>query len=135
MAYKKSDIIKYRIEKAKSCYTEIDTCLEKGLFHLAENRIYYSLFYSVNALALLKGFSTSKHKQLQGWFNREFVKTGIFPIEFAQIYAIANERRQKGDYDDFVTFTKEEVENDYQNIKKINEKIWDYINQTLVEEK
>jgi uncharacterized protein (UPF0332 family) len=133
MAYKKSDIIKYRIEKAKSCYLEIDTCLEKNLFHLAENRIYYSLFYSVSALALLKGFSASKHKQLQGWFNREFIKTGIFPIEFAKIYSIAYERRQKGDYDDFVTFTKEEVENDYKNIQQFNEKIWEYIDHNLVE--
>jgi hypothetical protein len=133
MTYKKSDIIKYRIEKAEACYLEIDTCLEKNLFHLAENRIYYSLFYSISALALLKGFSTSKHKQLQGWFNREFIKSGIFPIEFAQIYAIAYERRQKGDYDDFVTFTKEEVENDYQNIKKMNAKIWEYINNNLIE--
>lgn len=132
MAYKKTDIIKYRIEKAEVCYLEIDTCLEKNLFHLAENRIYYSLFYSISALALLKGFSTSKHKQLQGWFNREFIKTGIFPIEFAKFYSIAYERRQKGDYDDFVTFTKEEVENDYKNIKRVNEKIWEYINNNLV---
>jgi uncharacterized protein (UPF0332 family) len=127
MAYEKKDIITYRINKAKSCYIEIDTCLEKNLLHLAENRIYYSLFYSVSALALHKGFSTSKHKQLQGWFNKEFIKTKIFPVEFAKYYAVAFERRQKGDYDDFVTFTKYEVENDYNNVKKINEKIWQYL--------
>ena len=80
MAFNKEDIIKYRIEKARSCYKEVDVCLEKNLLHLAENRIYYSLFYSASALAMLKGFVTSKHKQLQSWFNREFIKTGIFPV-------------------------------------------------------
>jgi hypothetical protein len=44
MAYKKEDIIKYRIERAKSGYSEIDICLDKGLFHLAENRIYILSF-------------------------------------------------------------------------------------------
>jgi len=131
MAYNKKDIIKYRIEKAKSCYNEIEMCLEKKLYHLAENRIYYSLYYSVSALALLYDFSTSKHKQLRGWFNREFVKTKIFPVEFSKIYASSYERRQKGDYDDFVTFTQEEVENDYKNIKKVNKRIWEYIKTNL----
>lgn len=127
MAYSKKDLINYRIEKAKLCYKEIDTCLDNNLLHLAENRIYYSLFYSISALGLLKNFSTSKHKQLQGWFNREFIKTKIFPLEFAKIYAISFERRQKGDYDDFVTFEKDEVINDYNNLKKMNNKVWEYI--------
>jgi uncharacterized protein (UPF0332 family) len=73
---------------------------------------------------LFHGFSTSKHKQLQGWFNREFVKTKIFPTDFSKIYQIAYSRRQKGDYDDFVIFTKEEVEIDYKNVREVNEKIW-----------
>jgi len=132
MAYKKEDIIKYRIEKAKACYKEVNVCLEKNLLHLAENRIYYSLFYTISALAMLRGFSTSKHKQLQGWFNREFIKTGVFPVEFAKIYEIAYSRRQKGDYDDFVTFSKEEVENDYENVKKVNDKIWEYVESNLL---
>jgi len=135
MAYKKEDIIRYRIDKSRSCYIEIELCLEKELFHLAEDRIYYSLYYSVSALAALNNFSTSKHKQLQGWFNREFIKTKIFPVEFSKIYAIAFERRQKGDYDDFVTFTRDEVENDYRNVKEMNEAIWAYIDSVLSQQK
>jgi len=133
MPYKKSELIKYQIEKSKLAYLEIDTCLENNLLHLAVNRVYYALFYSAKALALLKGFPTKNHKQLQSWFNREFVKNNIFPVEFLKIYAIVYERKQKGSFDDLATFTKEEVENDYKNIKKVNEKIWEYININLVE--
>ena len=71
MAFRKEDILKYRIEKAKLCYIEIEPCVENKLFHLVENRIFYSLFYFASAFALLKDFLTSKHKQLQDWFNRE----------------------------------------------------------------
>ncbi|MBD3308314.1 hypothetical protein GF339_17905 [candidate division KSB3 bacterium] len=49
------------------------------------NRIYYAMFYAVSALALLQGFSTSSHAQLRGYFNREFVKTGIISIELGRL--------------------------------------------------
>lgn len=42
----------------------------------ALNRLYYAIFYAVAALAQKFNFITSKHSQLLGWFNREFIKTG-----------------------------------------------------------
>ncbi len=69
----------------------------------AQNRLYYSIFYTVSALAQSKGFITSKHGQLIGWFNREFVKTGIITKEKARIYKIAFKYRQESDYEpDFI---------------------------------
>lgn len=133
MPYKKIDLINYQLEKSKLAYIEINTCLENNLLHLAVNRVYYSIFYSVKALALLKGFPTSNHKQLQNWFNREFVKNNIFPVEYIKTYAIVFERKQNGSFDDLATFTREEIQHDFQNIKKVNEEIWEYINNNLVE--
>ena len=44
-------------------------------FHAsAMNRIYYSMFYAVQALLILKGSTFSKHGQVKGFFNREFIK-------------------------------------------------------------
>jgi uncharacterized protein (UPF0332 family) len=43
--------------------------MEKGKYFAAMNRIYYGLFYVVNCLALIDGFTTSKHTQLIGYFN------------------------------------------------------------------
>jgi len=45
---------------------------------LAVNRIYYGLFYIITALSLKYEFSTSKHQQLIGWFNKTFIKSEIF---------------------------------------------------------
>ena len=66
------------------------------------NRIYYSMYYAVHALLALQGKSFSKHGQVKGFFNREFVKSGRLPKEMGRLFNKAFEYRQKFDYVDFV---------------------------------
>jgi uncharacterized protein (UPF0332 family) len=114
----KEDLIKYRIQRAEKTLKEAKWAMEKKTLPLAENRIYYSIFYIVSALSLKFGFSTSKHSTLRGWFNQMFLKTNTIELEFGKTYSTAFEKRQKADYDDFVTFTPEEVSSDLENAKK-----------------
>jgi uncharacterized protein (UPF0332 family) len=37
------------------------------------------------ALLLLDGFSTSKHRQLIGYFNKEYINTGKIPVDIGEI--------------------------------------------------
>lgn len=73
------------------------------------NRIYYGLYYAVTALAVKNGFETSRHAQLIGWFNKEFVATGLIDKKYGKILRNAFQNRTKGDYDAFVDFEKEEL--------------------------
>ncbi|MHB8907914.1 MAG: HEPN domain-containing protein [Syntrophales bacterium] len=75
----------------------------------AVNRIYYAMFYAVSALAFAHGFTTVSHNQLRGYFNREFVKTGLIATQHGKAYGLAFDSRKKGDYDDLVEFEKEQV--------------------------
>lgn len=104
-----TELVKYRIEQAKETISEIEILIEKVLLTIAINRIYYGMFYMLLALALKKGFKTSKHNQLIGWFNKEFVKTGIVGQKFGKIINKAFEDRTDGDYGIFIHFEKEEV--------------------------
>ena len=63
-------LFKYRINRAEETLEEVKLAIENGRFHLAANRIYYAAFYIVSALALSRGFKTSKHSQLLSWFNK-----------------------------------------------------------------
>ena len=74
------------------------------------NRIYYGMYYSLTALALEKSFETSKHGQLIGWFNKEFILTNKLDSKFGKILRNAFQNRTKGDYDAFISFTQQEVE-------------------------
>lgn len=107
MVYDKQQLVQYRISRAKETIDEAHLVLEKDRLNLAANRIYYAGYYIVSALALQQGFSTSKHYQLMGWFNKEFVKSGRVPKEMGRIFLNAFETRQEGDYEDMISFDKE----------------------------
>lgn len=66
---------------------------------VAVNRIYYGLYYAVTALAIKHRFETSKHLQLIGWFNKEFIATQKLDKKNGKILRIAYQNRIKGDYD------------------------------------
>jgi len=116
MAFEKETLIKYRIERSKETISEAKSAIENNKLFAAENRIYYSIFYIMSALALKNNFSTSKHFQLLGWFNKNFVKTKIVSVELSKIYFDAFEKRQEGDYKDLIYFTSEEVKEDFENM-------------------
>jgi uncharacterized protein (UPF0332 family) len=73
------------------------------------NRLYYGCFYAVSALLVRDGLSSSKHAGVRGLFNREYVKTGKIPKDLARIFNDLFERRQEGDYVDFVSFQESQV--------------------------
>jgi hypothetical protein len=75
------------------------------------------------ALALKYGFKTSKHSQLLGWFNKEFVKPGKVEKEIWKIVHIAYEDRTDGDYGVFVEFEKQEVEKKFLDMKVFIEEV------------
>lgn len=68
------------------------------------------MFYAVNGLLLTKGLSSSKHSGIRTLFNKEFINKGLIEIELGRFYSDMFDRRQKGDYRDFVKFEKEDVE-------------------------
>jgi len=111
------DIVAYRIKTSRETLNEIEIHLQNGFLATAMNRLYYSGFYIISALALLDNFPTSKHKQLIGWFNKEYLKTGKINPEKGKILRKAYERRQSSDYHDFVTLTKSQIEEYYSKMK------------------
>ncbi|MFP4586330.1 MAG: HEPN domain-containing protein, partial [Desulfococcaceae bacterium] len=83
--------------------------LENEMFAVAVNRIYYGMFFALSALALKHQFSTSKHGQLIGWFNKNFVKEGKVKKRIGHLIRMAFDSRSASDYDDWVEFSQEEV--------------------------
>ncbi len=64
----------------------------------AMNRIYYSMFYMLQALSLKYNFESSKHAQLLGWFNQTFIHSGKLEVRFSKIITKGYNLRTKGDY-------------------------------------
>ena len=71
------ELINYRRERAKETLKDAKVMLDNASLFSTVNRIYYSIFYEVTALLLIKGLSPSKHSGVRSMFNRESIKTGI----------------------------------------------------------
>jgi len=103
-------LMSYRMQRAEESLRAAQIMYEKDMLSFAMNRIYYSMFYAVQAASILKGVSFSKHGQVKAYLNRELVKTGIVPISLGRIYNKAFEYRQKFDYVDFAEPDQDLVE-------------------------
>ncbi len=116
----KMALIKYRLDQAAETIREVDQLVEINLLHVAVNRIYYGIFYCLSALSLKYGFTSSKHLLLIGWFNQNFIKTGLLEIRYGRILRDAFKNRSEGDYLPFTVFKADEV-------KAMREEMEDFI--------
>jgi uncharacterized protein (UPF0332 family) len=74
------------------------------------NRAYYAMFYSVLALLIFEPYSSSKHKGVISYFNRNFIKSGLFPKELGRAFNRSFEIRQRSDYREQADLPREQVE-------------------------
>lgn len=120
-------LISYRMERSRESVRAAKMMLDKDMLIFSMNRVYFSMFYAVQALLALHGVSFSKHGQVKGYFNRALIKTGIFPIEMGRLYNKAFEYRQKFDYVDFAIPDRDMVTDYIEKANSFIMKIYDYI--------
>ena len=99
----------YRMTRANETLEDARILADTGRWNACVNRLYYACFYAVSALLVRHGLSSSKHTGVRSLFNRHYVKTGKIPKDLARTYNDLFERRQEGDYIDFVSFLESQV--------------------------
>lgn len=106
-------------EKSWSAADNVEFLIKNDKLQLAVNQIYYGMFYMLSALAIQHHFETSRHKQLIGWFNKTFIKDGKTDKRYSKLIQKAYDSRMEGDYDVFATFSIEEVEQSFAEMKDV----------------
>lgn len=92
------DAIRLRLEQARESLKEAETLKSNGLFRGTINRAYYAMFYAVMALAVQKNYITTKHSGMIAFFNKEYIRTNIFPADMSRSLHLGFDRRQSSDY-------------------------------------
>ena len=105
----RGDLVAYRLKRAEETLEDARILAGKRRWNACVNRLYYACFYAVSALLVQDGLSSSRHTGVRGLFNRQYVRTGRVPKDLARIYNDLFERRQEGDYIDFVSFNDFQV--------------------------
>lgn len=126
----RESLIQYRIEQANETILDVELLLENKRLRSAINRIYYGMFYILLALGTKHQFETSKHAQLLGWFNKNFIHKGLIDSGYGKIINKAYNRRTKGDYDTFVDFEESIVIEMFNEMKDFIAEISKFINKS-----
>lgn len=103
------DLLRHRLLRAREALDDARLLAKAERWTACVNRLYYACFYAVSALLVQRGLSSSKHTGVRSLFNQHYIKTNLIPKELAQIYNDLFERRQEGDYLDFVSFEEAQV--------------------------
>ena len=116
------DLVLYRLETARN-----DLKSARALFSIedykgANNRAFYSIFHAINAVHAVSGKAYKRHKDAVANFNKDYVKTSVFPREMGRKIGQAEEIRHASDYDDFYIAGKEEAAKQIETaVQMINE--------------
>lgn len=113
------DLSKYRYQSAEEDLAASKTLLNAGQYKASVNRSYYALFHSLRAVTALDGFDSSKHSGIIAFFNRTYIKEGIFDKSLSKFIDVSFRLREKADYQDFVVITKEQAEEQYSKAEQL----------------
>ena len=105
----RAELVAYKMSRAKETLAEVEVQINNKLFHTAVNRLYYACFYAVSALLLNNEIKARKHSGVKQMFGLHFISTGRINEELGSFYTNIFNKRQKGDYEDFVYFTADEI--------------------------
>ncbi len=120
-------LCRYRLERAKEDLQAAKVNHDSGLFKASINRSYYAIFHGIRAVNILDGFDASKHSSVIAHFNQYFVHTGEFDRGLYKIIDGAYRIREKSDYSDFFTASREDSAVQLEHAKTFVEKVEVYL--------
>ncbi|MEZ4559489.1 MAG: HEPN domain-containing protein [Caldilineaceae bacterium] len=121
------DLLQYRMEQAYETLLEAEILMDATALRGTMNRAYYAMFYAVLALLATKQLGTSKHSGAISLFDREYVKTGIFPREFSKALHLAFDQRQIHDYGEMIELDTLTVEQAVANARVFVDQVQAYL--------
>lgn len=125
------DLVKYRIESAKNDLRSAKVLRDIDDYKGANNRAYYAVFHAISAVHGMNQKAYKRHKDAVANFNKEYVKTEIFPRTIGKRIAELEEIRHASDYDDFYIASKEEVNEAIDTATEFVRMVEDYCNKEM----
>ena len=127
----KEDLVLYRIDTAKGDIRSAKILMEAKEYKGANNRAYYGIYHAISAIHALDERAYKRHKDALANFNKDYVKTEIFPRSLGKRIAEAEEIRHASDYDDFYIATREEAQEQIATAEELIQRVENYVKERL----
>lgn len=79
MDKKAIELARYRLERAKQDLKDTELLYKNNSLLAANNRAYYAIFHAIQAVLALERIDFKRHKDVIGYFNKNYVNTEVFP--------------------------------------------------------
>ena len=121
------DLMKYRMKMAKERLESAKLLLDNGQFKDSIGRSYYAMFTSVRAILALDGQDFSKHAGVISYFQKNYIKTGVFDVKYSKYLSQAFQIRNNTDYADFFIISATDAREQYEKAMDFYKEIDEYI--------
>lgn len=122
-----NDLVQYRLNDAEDKLDTSRILLENGKYKDSIGRSYYAIFASVRALLAKDKVDFSKHAGVIAYFQKSYIKEGIFDKKYSKIVQNAFQIRNNCDYADFYIASKEDAEEQYHCAIDLNSAIKEFL--------
>lgn len=107
------ELVKYRLDSAKEKLDSAKILLDNEKYKDSIGRSYYAIFTAVRAVLARDSVDFAKHAGVISYFQREYIKTGVFEKKYSSYLQEAFQVRNNCDYDDFYIVSKVDADEQY----------------------
>lgn len=121
------ELANHRLEQAKEELKDAKVLLDIKSYKSANNRAYYAIFHAIKSVFALEPIDFKRHKDVQAYFNKNYVSTEIFPKSIGKKIAKASQTREDSDYDDEFIVDEKTTKQQIETAKELIELVEKYI--------
>lgn len=121
------DIVRYRISRAKDCYTSAKCLYLDGLLEDSADRSYFAMYHAIRAVLALGQAEFKEHRDVIVKFIESYIDTGIFNKETAKTIQKAYAVWHDCNYLDGYSADREKVKELYQDALELISLVENYI--------
>lgn len=121
-------LVALELKKARETYGEIEVLVGANRLNGAANRMYYAVFHAVCALLINDGIQVNTHRGSHALFSQHYIKTGILPREYGQLYNQLQTMREESDYNCAYDVEMDELQQRLEPARRLIEDIEKLVN-------
>ena len=121
------ELAKHRLEQAKEGLEDAVLLYDLKRYKSANNRAYYSIFYSIKAVLALEHVDFKRHKDVIAYFNQHYINTENFPKKLGHKISLAQSIREDSDYDDEYIASEEKTQTQIETAEELINQVEQYI--------